>query len=180
MVIDLWVVLLLVLAAIKGFRKGLVVGLFSLLAIVVGAAAALKLSSKAATYLGQTFPAMAQSAWVPLVAFLLVFLLAVVLVRLVAQLIEESLEWGLLGWVNKLGGIIFFTILYLMVASIGLFYADKLGFLSAATASQSASYPLLKPLAPAIMNGLGAVIPLFKDLFEQLEDVFEQIGKSLP
>ena len=44
MIIDIIVVIILILAAIKGFRQGLIVALFSVIAFIVGLAAAIKLS----------------------------------------------------------------------------------------------------------------------------------------
>ncbi|MCU0394432.1 MAG: CvpA family protein [Chitinophagaceae bacterium] len=172
MAIDIVVMALLALAIFKGIRKGLVVALFSWVAIVVGAAAALKLSGKAGAWMAAAMPSLAK--WIPLLAFVGVFIAVILLVRLLAKLLEETLEWTMLGWANKLGGILFFALLYLMVASIALFYLDKLALLSSTARNTSVTYPLLQPLAPAIMEGLGKLIPLFKDLFTDLEAVLEQ------
>jgi membrane protein required for colicin V production len=176
--IDITILVLLALAMFNGFKKGLVVALFSLLALIVGAAAALKLSGVAAAWLMKTAPEVGK--WVPLLAFLLVFVAAVIVVRLVAKLIEEALEWTMLGWANKLGGVVFYALLYMMVASIGLFYLDKLGFLSAEVKSTSVTYSGLQPLAPTIMKWTGKIIPVFTDLFEELESIFEQLAPSTP
>jgi len=45
LVIDIIVIIIGVLAAIRGLRQGLIVGVCSFLAIIVGLAAAMKLSS---------------------------------------------------------------------------------------------------------------------------------------
>lgn len=178
MVLDVFVLVCLAIAIVKGYRKGLLIALFSFVAIVVGAAAALQLSGKAAHYLAPAVPALHQ--WIPLIAFLLVFLAVVILVKLIAKLLEETLKWSMLGWVNKLGGILFYSLLYLMLISIGLFYADKMGVISAPAKAETISYPLLHPFAPVIMNNLGKIIPIFSDLFGQIEKGFEQLGKELP
>lgn len=172
--IDLTILILLAIALFKGLKKGLVVALFSLLALIIGAAAALKLSGMAAEWLLQSAPQLGK--WVPLLAFVLVFAAAVIIVRLLAKMIEETLEWTMLGWANKLGGVFFYFILYMMVASIGLFYLDKLGILSANAEKDSITYAWLQPLAPAIMKLTGSIIPIFKDLFSALESVFDQLA----
>lgn len=176
--IDLTILILLAIALIKGLKKGLVVALFSLLALIVGAAAALKLSGLAAQWLLETVPQMGK--WIPLMAFILVFVAALVLVRMVAKLIEETLEWTMLGWVNKLGGVVFYALLYMIIASIGLFYLDKLGFLEKEVKGSSITYSWLQPLAPAIMEWTGKIIPVFTDLFEELESVFDQLAHPTP
>ena len=54
MMIDLIFAVLMVLALFKGFHRGLIVGLFSFVALLVGLAAALKLSTVVAGYLGDS------------------------------------------------------------------------------------------------------------------------------
>lgn len=174
--IDIFVLVLLAIAVFKGWQKGLVVGLFSLLAIVIGAAAALKLSGIAGVYMTDAFPNLAK--WIPFLSFILVFVLVVIAVRLIAKFIEETLEWSMLGWLNKMGGIFFFVILYMLVASIALFYLNKLGLVSDTAKDASLTYSILAPLAPTIMDGLGKLIPIFKDLFGELEKAFESLAES--
>jgi len=174
--IDIFVLALLAIAVFKGWQKGLVVGLFSLLAIVIGAAAALKLSGVAGAYMIDAFPALAK--WIPFLSFILVFVLVIIAVKLIAKFIEETLEWTMLGWLNKIGGILFFSLLYMLVASIVLFYLNKLGFISDTAKHDSKTYAILAPLAPTIMDGLGKLIPIFKDLFGELEKAFESVAES--
>ena len=164
--IDIFVLAMLVIAVFKGWQKGLVVGLFSLLAIVVGAAAALKLSGLAGAYITDAFPNLGK--WIPFLSFILVFVLVIIAVRLLAKFIEETLEWTMLGWLNKLGGIFFFSLLYMLVVSIVLFYLQKLGFISQEAIATSKTYGILAPLAPTIMDGVGKLMPIFKDLFGEL------------
>ena len=178
MALDVIVLVCLAIAIVKGYKKGLIIALFSFVALVAGAAAALQLSGKATQYLAPAVPSLHQ--WIPLIAFMLVFLSLAIVVRLIAKLLEETLKWSMLGWVNKLGGILFYSLLYLMLISIGLFYADKMGVISAPTKAAAISYPLLQPLAPIIMDNLGKIVPIFGNLFGQIEHAFEQLGKELP
>ena len=73
MIIDFIFAVLIVLAVIKGFQKGLIVAVFSLLAFIVGLAAAMKLSAVVAGYLGQSIKVSEQ--WLPGIAFFIVFII---------------------------------------------------------------------------------------------------------
>ena len=53
MLLDIILLVLLILAVIKGYQRGLIVGVFSLIAIIVGLAAASKLSTVVAEYIGK-------------------------------------------------------------------------------------------------------------------------------
>ncbi|MCU0334373.1 MAG: CvpA family protein [Chitinophagaceae bacterium] len=173
MIVDIVAMGLLALAIFRGIQKGLIIALFSVLALVLGAAAALKLSGLAAVYLAEALPGMIR--WVPALAFVAVFIGVVLLVRMLAGLIESALEWTLLGWANKLGGVLLFVFLYAVLYSIALFYADKMGLVSPTQKDGSFSFGLLQPLAPAIMDTAGHLIPWFKNMFQELEQAFSQI-----
>ncbi|OLY94083.1 membrane protein required for colicin V production [Cnuella takakiae] len=175
MFIDSIVAGLLVLALFKGWRNGLVMAIFSFLAVVVGLAAAVKLSAVAAEYLGQNVSV--SERWLPFLAFALVFLGVVLLVKLGARLIEKSLQAVMLGWANRIGGFLFYALLYLFVFSVLLFYAAKLNLVQPATQAASTTYPYLSELGPKVIDGLGVVLPFFKDMFTQLEGFFEGLAK---
>jgi membrane protein required for colicin V production len=176
MFIDFITIGLIVLAIIKGFRNGLVVAIFSLLAFVIGLAAALKLSAVVAEYLGAN-TAISQR-WLPLLAFTIVFFVVVLLVRLGAKAIEASLRMVMLGWLNKLGGIVFYFLLYFFIFSIILFYAVQLLIIKPETTQVSSTYPIIYPIAPVVMDALGSIIPLFKNMFEELETFFDHLSKK--
>jgi membrane protein required for colicin V production len=58
-----------------------------------------------------------------------------------------------------------------------LFFAGKVGIIKPQTFAGSTFYGFIQPWGPAAINGFGKVIPLFKDLFTQLEGFFEGLAK---
>lgn len=178
MVIDLIFAVLLVLAVIKGYQRGLIVGLFSLVAVIIGLAAAMKLSAVVAGYIGSAVKISDQ--WLPVVSFLIVFIIVVLLVRLGANAIQKMVEVALMGWINRLGGIVLYVVIYTLVFSVLLFYADQLKILQPATVTKSVTYSYIQPWGPKVINGFGSVIPVFKDLFADLENFFDGVAKDIP
>jgi membrane protein required for colicin V production len=174
MIIDFIAIGLIVLALVKGFRKGFVVAFFSLLAFFIGLAAALKLSAMVAEYLGTS--TNISQRWLPILAFTLVFFAVVFLVRLGAKAIEGVLGMIMLGWLNKLGGIAFYLLLYLFIYSIVLFYATQLKILKQETIQTSSTYYFIYPVAQVLMDALGSVIPIFKNMFGKLENFFDSLA----
>ena len=53
MLLDIIFAALIVFAVLKGYQRGLIIGLFSLVAVIIGLAAAMKLSVVMADYLGK-------------------------------------------------------------------------------------------------------------------------------
>jgi membrane protein required for colicin V production len=173
MFIDIIFLLLMLLACIKGVSKGFIVALFSVAAFVVGIAAALKLSAVVATRLEGTFNSSGK--WLPVLSFLLVFLAVVVLVKLGAKLVQKSVEFIMLGWLNRLAGVLLYALLYSMLFSVFLFYLIQLHLISTEAVAASKSYPFLQPLGPKLINVMGGILPWFKDVFGQLQHFFEQL-----
>jgi membrane protein required for colicin V production len=177
MLIDLIFAALIILAIFKGYQKGLILAVFSIIAFIIGLAAALKLSTVVADYLKTSVSVSAK--WLPFIAFALVFFLVVLLVRLGAKLIEKTFQAVLLGWLNRIGGILLYALLYLIILSIFVFYAEKLQLLQPAAIQSSITYKFIQPWGPAVMNNIGRLIPPFKDMFTQLGDFFNSISNKI-
>lgn len=177
MVLDIITLGVLILAVFKGISKGLLLAVFSLLAFVIGIAAALKLSAITANWLEGTINVSAR--WLPLIAFLLVFIVVVILVNKIGLLLEKTMEWAFLGWVNKAGGIIFFAILYLLIYSVLLFYLGKMNIITDKQMEESTTYPIIAPWGPQGMKWVSQLVPVFKDVFEDMERFFERLSGDI-
>ncbi len=178
MLIDLVFVALLVMAVIKGYTKGFIIAIFSLVALIVGIAAAMKLSAVAASWLGSSIHA--GTRWLPVIAFILVFVAVALLVRLGAKAIEKTVELAMLGWANRLAGILLYIVLYMVVLSIALFYAEKIHLIADKTIADSKTYPFIQPWGPKAMEGLGRIVPFFSNMFHELETFFAGVSGKIP
>ena len=176
MLIDLILVILLILAAIRGYRRGLIVGVFSFIAIIIGLAAAIKLSAVVANYVGASVKISDQ--WLPVISFAIVFIIVVLLIRWGANLIQRTVEITMLGWVNRLGGVVFYAAIYIIVFSVLLFYAGQIHLIQPATIEKSATYAYLQPWGPRVINSFAAIIPFFRDMFAELTGFFDGIAQK--
>lgn len=177
MLIDIVFAIILILAVMQGYQRGLIVGLFSLVAVIIGIAAAMKLSAVVASRIGNAVNVSEE--WLPLISFIIVFIVIVLLIRLGAKAIERTVEVVMLGWLNKLAGVILFVAIYTIVFSVLLFYAEKMQLLQQDLISRSATYPYVQPWGPKVIDGFGSIIPVFKDMFEELEGFFENLSKKV-
>lgn len=177
MVLDIALAIILILAVIKGLRRGLIVGVFSLVAIIIGLAAAMKLSAVAAGYIDETVNVSAQ--WLPILSFIAVFIVVVLLIRWGANLIQKTIEVAMLGWVNRLGGAILYAVIYLIVFSVLIFYAEQVKLIKPETIEKSVTYSFIQPWGPKAINGFASVIPVFKDMFTELQNYFDGVAKKI-
>ncbi|HRN57816.1 MAG TPA: CvpA family protein [Agriterribacter sp.] len=174
--IDIVFLVMLIAGLIKGAVRGIVMALFSFAGWFIGLAAALKLSAVAAVYLQEHTGINAR--WLPLIAFILVFVVVALLVQWAGKAIEKIFHFTLLGWVNRLGGALLYAGMYVLLGSILLFYAEKMRLISPETLSYSRAYSLTAGVAPAVLEGLGAIIPAFKNTFRELQTFFDEVGKA--
>lgn len=178
MLLDIILVILLVLAVIKGYQRGLIVAFFSVIAFIIGLAAAIKLSAVVAGYIGKTVKVSQQ--WLPILSFALVFLLVVLLVNLGARFLRKAIHISMLGWVDRIGGILLYAILYVFIFSVILFYAEQVQLIKPRTKEVSVTYKYVQPLGPKVIDGFGKLVPFFKDMFTDLKNFFGGVSKEIP
>jgi membrane protein required for colicin V production len=175
MLIDVIFILLLVAAAIKGMRKGMIMAAFKFFGYLLGLLIALKFSNALANYWATS---QGEHPWIPLVSFLVLFLLVAFAVTVAGKALEEIVQAIWLGWLNKLSGAFIYMLLYALLFSVALYFADRMQLLSASTKAASKLYPLLAPLAPGITDGIGNLIPFFKNLFTGFERFLDGQGTN--
>lgn len=176
MIIDIILIVLLIMAIIKGYSRGLIVGIFSFLAVFIGLAAAMKLSIVVSDWL--LVNTHIDKKWLPFLSFILVMLIIILLVRWIASLLQTAVEHLMLGWLNRIGGILLYCILYITVFSVALFYLTQMNMIKQETIASSRFYKYIQPVGPVAINTFGKLIPFFKDMFARLEDFFTTVAQK--
>lgn len=173
LLIDIAYLALMLLAVVRGYSKGFVVAVFSFLAVFIGLAAALKMSATVAGWLGRG--AGEGERLLPVVAFVLILIAVSLVTRLMALAIEKALQIVMLGFINKLAGILLYLLLFTIIFSILLFFAEHIFLVNRDTIAGSYFYPFVQPLGPYTIRILGEAMPLFKNMFGELERFFGKV-----
>jgi membrane protein required for colicin V production len=168
MIIDVLFLLIMVLAVFRGVRHGFIISIGSAIAIFIGLAAAIRLSASVAASVSLHHP----SRWLPVLTFLLIFLGVVILVRLGARLAEKAADLAMMGWLNKLAGVLLYAAIYTIILSVVLFYAVQVHLIGPGTLSSSLAYPFIRPWGRVAIDEFGKFVPWFKGMFVRLEDFF--------
>ncbi len=137
-------------AVFKGIRNGLIVAIFSIVGWILGIIAAFKFSDVAAGYLKGLVSMSPRTLYI--VSFVIVFLLVMLLVNLGAKLVEKTVELAFLGWINRLGGIFFYVLLYTLIFSVMIYFAERVKLISDESIAASRVYPWVKPIALIIQQ----------------------------
>ncbi|MCX8474114.1 MAG: CvpA family protein [Sediminibacterium sp.] len=160
--LDFIYILLLIFAIYNGVKNGAVVTLFSFLAIFIGLIVAFKFSYLMAGWINQVWNTT--TSWLPHIAFLIVFILTIIIVKLLAQLIKKFLSAIFLGWIDKIIGIIINIFCYTIVYAAFLFYANTFNIIPQNLKANSTIYQFLEPFGKGIVAGLSHIFVWLKQI----------------
>ena len=177
MLIDCTYAVILLIAFYSGWKKGLIGAAFALLAFIIGLAAAIKLSGLVALKLEGHLSA--STRWLPFLAFILVFLVVALLVRLTGSAFKKAVNWIIPSWINRLTGSMIYIILFSIVFSVFLFFLTQLHLIKQPVIKSSVSYEYIQPFASQVFNKLGAIIPWLKNGFSDLQHFFEGFSDKI-
>lgn len=172
MIIDIIFALFLLFALIHGFKKGIIHSLISLVAIVIGIVAAVRLSELAAFYLDRWFNINSQ--YLPLISFIAVFAGIYFVFRLLEKMLEGLLKAIHLNFINKLVGAAVWAVIWMMLYSTILFYLNNMEVFNEKTKTDSIVFEKVEPFAPKTIELVGKVIPPVKNVFNTLTVWFDE------
>ena len=122
--IDIILIIPLLWGAVMGFKKGLILELASLVGLILGIYGAIKFSDYTAEKLAQ-YVEITQE-WLGLISFLVTFIAIVFGVFLLAKILNKALKLVALGTVNRILGLLFGTLKFALIVSIGLYFFENM------------------------------------------------------
>lgn len=150
--IDIILGLLLLFAAISGFRKGLVSELASLAALILGIWGAIEFSYITTNFLVENFNL--ETDYLSIISFIITFIVIVILVHIVGSAVNKFIEAAMLGFINKLAGLAFGILRSALILSIVLIVFEKIDedveILSKEAKTESKLYEPIRNFAPSL------------------------------
>lgn len=154
--LDLLLAIPLAFAAWKGFQKGFVIEVFTLMAFFVGIYAGIHFSDYAANFLKEKMDFT--SDYLPTISFTITFLLVGALVFFAGKAIEGIVKITALTPMNKMGGLVFGALKMLLIVSVVLSivesYSEKNDLIPEETRSSSLLYEPVKAIGLYTVPGL--------------------------
>lgn len=114
--LDFILLVPVLIGAWKGFRKGFIIEIFTLLALFAGIYGAIHFSDYMATVLTDNLKI--QSDYLAIFAFALTFLLVGAMVYYLGKVLEKAISLVALSTINKFAGLVFGTLKMLLVSSM--------------------------------------------------------------
>jgi membrane protein required for colicin V production len=154
--IDIILIVPLAYAAWHGFKKGFIIELFTLLALLVGIYAGIHFSDWTAKIIRDSFDI--EGKYLPVVAFSITFLAVGAMVYFAGKMLEKMIKVVNLGPLNKLFGVVFGLIKMLYTLSIAIIlletYDERGDFIPEDIKSESLLYQPVKVIASATIPAI--------------------------
>ncbi len=163
---DIVIAIILAVGTFLGYKRGFLMELFFLLALVLGVFAGFKLMGLGVEYLTHEFNA--DQEVLPYISFLLIFLIVVGIVTFIGGRIKNSMDKTFLGRMNAIAGALLGLVKYAFSISIILWLVDSFKIsLPSDWVNDSMLYPLVAQVAPTLASFFGDFLPFFKETFKQ-------------
>ena len=120
--IDIIIVIILAVAAFRGFRKGLIIEVAGLLALILGIYGGIYLSDTTAQFIQREFEI--DTPYLPIISLGISILLIVLLVYLVGKLVEKFINVISLKGVNQIFGAFFGIAKASIILSLIIFFLN--------------------------------------------------------
>ena len=155
-VIDIIILIILAWGAFRGFTKGFILQIITFIALIIGIWAALKFSDVMAEFLTRSMDITGK--YLPVLSFILIFVLVIVVAHLIGMLLTRIFELVALGWLNRLGGIVFGILKMAFIVSVVLTLQnrmkEKVKIISEKQVQTSILYKPVASIAPAVFPHL--------------------------
>lgn len=156
-ILDILILLLAGLLVFNGVRKGLIISLATMIALILGIWAALHFSSYMGRFLENQFHPSGN--WLNVLSFSLTFLVVIVIVLILAKGLEKLVNLTGMGLFNHLAGGILGLVKALILASVLIYIiqlADrKQKLITSSMKEKSFSYHYVEKVFPALMQVFG-------------------------
>jgi membrane protein required for colicin V production len=166
--LDLVLIVPLLYGTWRGWQKGLLLEIVSLLALFLGVLGALKLHSWGMKVLLPHLN-IGLAGIAPYVVFLILLIGLVMGVHMLGKVLKTVLGYTLLGSFDNLGGALMGTAKMLFGLSLFVWASNLAGVVvSAETSGGSILYPVLMKTGPKAIHGVSYVLPFVKTLLTEI------------
>lgn len=158
--LDILTGTILIIALLQGYKNGLIRALVSFMSLFIGLVVAFQFAGWVSVQL-KAHTKIA-SHWLPFISFLMVLILVLLILKWTSRLLQQTAEWLMLGWLNKLLGILLYGFIYFTMLSAVIYFLQALGVVEYAQMKTTYSYTYLQKWWPYCMEKMGTLLPSIK------------------
>ena len=168
--IDLIILIPLALGAISGFKKGFILEVITLLALILAVIGGFHFLHWGMSVLTDNF--QLSGRFLPFLAFLLIFAGIIAIVNAIGQALKKIIHMAFLGGVDRAAGAILGALKLVFLFSIAIWVFQVFGLeLPKHLQDDSFLYTYVVSLAPATIDLFGFIIPASSELMDEIVDL---------
>ncbi len=175
-ILDIIVVVTISLFLFRGLKKGAIVELTLIIALLAGIIASLELTNPVISYFK---PTLGNSFWLPYLCYLAVFLGVFFLIQLLGKSLEKMLKITQLNFINRLMGALLSVLKITFFISLIFWLSDQAELFSQPIKEQALSYQYIGPIAPLVIEKTTHIFPLLESAVNDLEIFFEEVSRKI-
>lgn len=167
--LDIIILIPVLFGAYKGFKKGLLMELVSLAALVLATLLSFKLLDKGIDLIGQYIDK--NQSFVPYLSFVLIFILVLFVVTYIGKATKKFLDVTLLGKLDDMAGGLLGALKWAFAFSVLLWLSQSAGIVPPEEHTENTViYPYLVVYGPQIMEFFSALLPQASNLIDSIKD----------
>lgn len=169
--LDILTGTILIIALLKGYKNGFIRALISFFSLFIGLILAFQFAGWVASQLKEH--TKIASHWLPFIAFLIILILVLIVLKWTASLLQQTAEWLMLGWLNKLLGIFLYGFIYFTMLSAMVYFLQILGVIEVEKMKETYSYPWLQKWWPYCLEKMAIWLPSIKSTLSTFSNPFK-------
>jgi membrane protein required for colicin V production len=171
-ILDLILLVPLLIGAYTGYKRGLIMELVGIIALILAVMGAFKLLHTGIEFLSKYIPEY--SNFIPFIAFIGIFIGILILVNLLGRMTKKFLDLTILGAFDNIAGALIGIFKWAFLLSVVLWLSLQVNLeIPDALTDNSILYPYIVGLAPKVGAYISAIFPFASDLFESIKDLFK-------
>lgn len=163
-ILDIILLICFIPAIIQGLRKGFIAQALSIVSLIVGIWASARFTEIVIGWISEYITASEQILKV--VAFALILVAVFIILGLIGKVLESIIKFAMLGWVNRLLGVVFALLKTGLIVGLAIIAFSSLNntfnFVQESVLNESVIYPPLKGLAYDVFPYLKDMLTLTK------------------
>lgn len=169
--LDILTGTILIIALLKGYKNGFIRALISFFSLFIGLILAFQFAGWVANQLKEH--TKIASHWLPFISFLIILVLVLIVLRWTASLLQQTAEWLMLGWLNKILGIVLYGFIYFTMLSAMVYFLQILGVIEIEKMKDTYSYLWLQKWWPYCMEKMTVLLPSIKSTLSTFSNPFK-------
>lgn len=169
---DIIIIVILILGAYSGFKKGLILELIAIAAFILAILGGFKLLHTGMDYVSRAYDGFGN--FLPFVAFLVLFILILIVVNMIGKILKKIIDWTPLGVVDNLAGALLGVAKWALALSILLWVMTGLNIhMPEYFTRNSRIMPFITGFAGQVGDFIATIFPSFDNFITTLEELFE-------